>query len=61
MTDREAKPSGDRCWKCKGAGWVWGFELDDYDAEAAGPVDDTRYPCDNCEARRIAGERSKDA
>jgi hypothetical protein len=35
------------CEKCGGEGWLWWFELDNYDGPAVtGPNDDTRYSCD---------------
>ena len=41
------------CAKCKGAGWLWWNELDQYTGPAADVhdcySDDTQYTCDACE------------
>lgn len=38
------------CEKCNGCGWVWWFELDQYYGPAIETgVDDTKYPCDQCD------------
>lgn len=35
------------CPKCGNSGWVWWFQLDEYDGPAMrGQPDDTRYTCD---------------
>ena len=37
------------CALCKDAGWVWWYELDDYDGPALQDgTDDTRYSCPEC-------------
>lgn len=38
-----------RCPKCSGAGWCWGYELDDYDVPENQMHDDTQYTCDVCQ------------
>jgi hypothetical protein len=49
----DSSPKTDKkCRKCGGAGWVWWYELDDYDGPAADTSDcygdDNRYICDEC-------------
>lgn len=45
------------CQKCEGAGWLWWYELDDYDGPAIKTgTDDTRYSCDG-EAHRKPKEK----
>lgn len=43
----------EKCSKCEGSGWLWWYELDEYDGPASDPhdcySDDTRYTCDKCE------------
>ncbi len=37
------------CPKCGGAGWLWWYELDNYDGPGLdGGSDDTQYPCRLC-------------
>lgn len=42
----------EHCDKCKGAGWLWHYELDEYSGPAADLHDcygdDTQYLCDRC-------------
>lgn len=36
------------CEKCSGEGWLWGYELDEYEMPEGCIWDDNRYPCDAC-------------
>jgi len=37
------------CPKCRGAGWLWWHELEQYDGPALkGQPDDTKYECEEC-------------
>ncbi len=38
--------ASETCPKCGGEGWLWGYELDDYEHPHPGQSDDTRYSCD---------------
>ena len=41
--------NGYACLKCKGAGWLWWWELDEYSGPANETgTDDNRYSCDAC-------------
>ena len=47
-------PVNKNCTKCGGAGWVWWYELNEYFEDRSGLiVDDTKYPCDECEEQLI--------
>lgn len=45
------------CPKCDGAGWLWWYELDEYDGPGNNPhdcqIDDTRYTCDTCDGTTL--------
>lgn len=48
------------CWKCGGAGWVWGHELNNPSVDTIADTQ-TRYSCDSCRLWEASISTSDDA